>query len=531
MDETNMTSSDQTKVNVNDKTISNENDKTLTGENDKTRTNVKEKTISSSDEETILSPADEEEMGYTEELSMSMSEGSDDIMPHTDEMKGLLSDDDHEADDMNDSRAHEDTIDENISIDLNMKTKMTPGTKQEKIDQAASSQEKTMAVFSLSDITKKLEDEIANIPENYTEHIEPEQMSQVIKDHFRGRSQAEKVKINRNFLKDAEPLNIEKLAVEIKKSPEGLKTGYKDLDSLITIPPNAVTLITSLPGHGKTCFMLNLLANMCRMYTDKHFIYFTYEDAKWEIMLKLINICSTKQFNRKEDQQSNLERWKQEFKQTDIDTLKVKATNEVEYNGLKEFLEISPKIHVIDSGHTLPDLIDSIRSFNKAFDVGGVFIDSFQKIGMDKEKGNLGRRGQLQNISQHLRKAAREVHLPVIMSTQLTAGSKDSPEYDNLTDYNLKETGNPDHNASLVIGLQNYARSKYFGSNVNPDFKSTFYGQPLEKAKPMPDNFKDMMQKTILLTKVMSNKTGPEPEVELIFYKQLLKIGDFRKDA
>jgi hypothetical protein len=43
----------------------------------------------------------------------------------------------------------------------------------------------------------------------------------------------------------------------------------------------------------------------------------------------------------------------------------------------------------------------------------------------------------------------------------------------------------------------------------------------------MPENLKDMMQKTVILAKVMANKTGPEPEVELLFHKQLLKIEDF----
>ena len=516
MDETKMTSSDETKINVNDKTLS-------TG-NEKTRINPMEQSIAPSHEETKLTPEDEMDSGFTEDIGMSAA--SDDLMPHTDELKGLLTDDGDDED----SRAHEDTIDENISID-NMKTTITPGTAMEEEERAASSQEKTMAIFSLSDITKKLEDEIANIPENYAEHFEPEQMSLVIKDHFSGRSEAEKIKINRNFLKDAEPLNMETLVEEIKKLPDGLQTGYKGLDSQITIPPGAVTLVTSLPGHGKTCFLLNLLANMCRMYRDKHFVFYTYEDAKWEILLKLINICSTKQFNRKDGQQSNLERWKSEFKSTDLQTLKTKAAEEQEYHGLKEFMEIAPRIHIIQSAHTALDLIDSIRSFNQAFTVGGIFIDSFQKIGIANEKVMLKRREQLREISDLLRKAAAEIHLPVMLSAQIAPGPLDIPEYDNLSEHYLQELGSPDHNASLVMGLQNYARSKYIGSHVNREFKSAFYGQALEKAKPMPENFKDMMQKTILLAKVIRNKTGPEPELELIFHKQLLKIGDFQNEA
>ena len=137
----------------------------------------------------------------------------------------------------------------------------------------------------------------------------------------------------------------------------------------------------------------------------------------------------------------------------------------------------------------------------------------------------------MQEISDRLKRAAYETRFPLIVSSPLSPGDANTPEYDDLTESGLKETGSPDRDASLVIGLQNYSRSKFIGSNINPNFKSSFYGQPLPKAEPMPENFKDMMQKTILLAKIITNKIGPEPEVELMFHKQLLKITDFQDDT
>ncbi len=392
------------------------------------------------------------------------------------------------------------------------------------------SQEKNSEIFSITDITRKLESEVANIPEDYKEHIEPEDMSHIIQSYLPGRTDEEKIRINRNFLKDAEPFRLEQLIEDIKKIPDGLLTGFESLDQLITIPPNAVTIIASRPKHGKTCFMLNMLLNMCRQYKEKHFLFYTYEEPKWEIMIKLLNMCGTKQFTQQEGIKSNLDRWKYEFKHTDIETLKKKANNDKEYSeysGLKNFLDISPRIHLISSRHNVIDLVDSIQSFEKAFNVGAVFIDSFQKIQPGDEKNTIKPQPQLQDISDHLRKLANETRFPLIVSAQLTAGPKGSPEYDDLWEENLRGAENPDQNADLIIGLQNYSRSKFIGSNINNNFQSKFYGQPLKKAEPMPENLKDMMQKTIILAKVMTNKTGPEPEVELIFHKELLTISDF----
>jgi replicative DNA helicase len=238
-------------------------------------------------------------------------------------------------------------------------------------------------------------------------------------------------------------------------------------------------------------------------------------------------MCSTKQFSQQGGLKSNLDRWKYELKHTDIKILKKRANEDIEYSGLKNFLDISPRIHLVDTSHNVIDLVDSVKSFNRAFTVGAVFIDSLQKIQPEKEKTTPERHPQLSDISDHLRKMANETRFPLIVSVQLTAGPKGTPEYDDLCEENLKEAGNPDQNADLIIGLQNYARSKFIGSTFNNNFQSNFYGQPLKIYEPMPENLKDMMQKTVILVKVMANKTGPEPEVELLFHKQLFKIDDF----
>jgi KaiC/GvpD/RAD55 family RecA-like ATPase len=411
--------------------------------------------------------------------------------------------------------------------DDSQETILSPGTKaSDKFNESTGTGDRTSILFGISDIQQKLDTEIANIPDEYEEHLEPEQMSHLIKDHYPSRTEAEKIRVNRNFLKDAEPFRLEAMIENIKNSREGLPTGFKSLDHLITIPSNSLTLIVSRPKHGKTCFMLNLLLNMCRLSPGKRFLYYTYEEPKWDVFLKLINMSGVKQFTQRQARQSNLERWEYEFNHFAIEILKEKSNEDIEYSGLKNFLEIAGKVHVIDSNHNCSQLIDSVSSFTKTFDIGAVFIDSLPKIRLEDEKKSMDHRQQLQEISNNLRKLAAEIRVPLILSAPLTTTAKAAPEYDDLAEENLADVGSPDQNASLIIGLQNYARSKFIGSYTNNNFKSQFLDDPLKKAELMPDNFKDMGKKTILLAKVIANKTGPETETELIFHKQLLKITD-----
>lgn len=389
----------------------------------------------------------------------------------------------------------------------------------------SNSQEKTSVMFGLSDIQERLDNELANIPDDYESDLDKNQMSELIQTYFPGRTDEDRMRINRHFLNDAEPLMLERLSEEIKKSPEGLKTGFKSLDARLSILPDGVTLIAAPPRHGKTNFMLNLLVNMCRLYPEKRFIYYTYRELKWETAVRIINLCGSKQFSNREPTQSNLERWKREFKHTELAELKEKADKDPEYEGLKRFMEISSHINLVDSKYDSSDLVDSIHSFGTAFKLGAVFVDSLPSVLPGKNVTTRQRSTQMEEIINHLTIVSHETRIPIILGVPIT-GDPDIPEYDNLSLEKLREVGNPGQKANLIIGLQDYSRSRFIGSDRNPNFKSTFYGEALKQAQPMPESIKDMMQKTVMLVKVIVNKSGPEPETELIFHKQLLNISD-----
>lgn len=388
------------------------------------------------------------------------------------------------------------------------------------------SHDKTVSVFSIEDITKKLRDEIEEIPEIEADDMDTGQLSGIIENIFPEKSEVERLKINRNFLRDAEPFRIERLMDDIKNRPEGLFTGFAVLDQVFTIPNSAVAIITGPPRHGKSIFILNMLLNMANIYKTHHFLFYTYEEARMDIEIKLINMSGETPFTETEGFQTNIACWKHKFRTKDSSELIDKAKNDPQYSGLKRYVEISQRIHIIDHCYNITDLIDSIRSFGNTFHIGAVFIDCFQKIKTEKRREMLSQGERLQEVSEYLREMAANTRLPFICTTRFSSPGNGMPEYDTLSAENIKELVESEWRANLVIGLQDYARSKFIGSNMNDNFKSKLFDHKLIKAEKIQGTFSNKDSKSVLLVKMLLNMEGLELEEELLIYRPLLKIKD-----
>ena len=157
--------------------------------------------------------------------------------------------------------------------------------------------------------------------------------------------------------------------------------------------------------------------------------------------------------------------------------------------------------------------------------VGCVFIDYLQGIAPEPARVILPRQQQLQEIAYQLKNFAMETAFPVILGVQLGASPRGLPEYDGLSLDFLKEAGDPELVAGLIIALQNYARSEFIGSLHGP-FKSRYLTTPLPKVEKMPETFKDKRAISVLLAKVLANHNGPQPEIELLYNKWMMTVTD-----
>jgi replicative DNA helicase len=427
------------------------------------------------------------------------------------------------------TKAVEDEVTASSDPTLESKKYLTDKTVDNKGDSTTG--DKTLLLFNKTDIQQKLQDELNEVPEIRPEDLQTGYLSKLISKPFSQKTEQERLKINRDFLRDAEPLTLERLKEDIDNAAEKLPTGFPSLDHRVSLPNQKFTLIASRPQHGKTAFMLNMLLNMCQKYPRQHFLYYSYGEPKQDIEIKLINISGEIPFSPQEVEgiTTNFKRWQYEFRNRDIHFLKDKAENAPGYKGLKNFLEISSRVHIIDADYKIIDLLDSIQAFNNTLPVGAVFIDYLQAIRPGKTQLSLPRDQQVQGIAHQLIDICNESRFPLIVGAQLARGEINTPGYDALTLDHLQDLKDAEQTCDLIIGLHNNPTST-FASNLNDQFKSRFYQDTFKKTGSMPESLKDKHTYNVILAKVLVNRGGPLFEVELLYNKRLMKISDFEKE-
>jgi len=288
--------------------------------------------------------------------------------------------------------------------------------------------------------------------------------------------------------KTAGPYTLDLLEEDIAQTRPGLKTGYDSLDRLFLIPQEAITIIGARPSHGKTTLLMNLLLNMARAYTDRSFFFFSYEESRKQIGVKLLNILSGETLERSQNVRA-LEDYLRAGKQDNLGIYEGKE----KYKTLTE----SKRLWIIDEPLYVDELADALAYYRERYNIGAVFIDYIQKI---KIRGRYpSRQVELQRISERILETAKGLSIPIVLGAQL---GRDPQHSDKVRLDNLRESGDIEQDANLVLGLLNPAMEKA------QDEGGLYPGDEVE-----------------LKVTVMKNRNGPvNEERALTFNRPLLTI-------
>lgn len=240
--------------------------------------------------------------------------------------------------------------------------------------------------------------------------------------------------------------DLETLEQDISQSPEGLLTGYPSLNNIIRIPQEAITIIGGRPSHGKTTFLLNLCLNMIADYPDQAFLFFSYEESKRQVGLKVIDILSGDMINETQNLRQ-LENY-----------LRGRSTERhLVEEGKEEFKKIteSKRLWLIDEPYSVDDLANTLAYMKEQHPIGAVFIDYIQKVKINGRYPT--RQVELQKVSERVLEAAKSLSLPIILGAQF---GRDKEHRDKVRLDNLRESGDIEQDANLVIGLYNEAMKK-----------------------------------------------------------------------
>lgn len=300
------------------------------------------------------------------------------------------------------------------------------------------------------------------------------------------------------------PYTTDDLLADLRESGDGFSTGYKSLDEYVTIPTEAITIIAGRPSHGKTTMMLNLLYNLIEQYPDKSFYFFSYEETKAKLAVKFITLIAGVQI----DQYKNTKKIEQYIKTRRVVDWYATGGNERAKKAIDEAMDkynelvSSGRLRIIDEPLEITNLASTIDSLKGK--AGAVFIDYIQKI---RIKGKYqSRQVEIQKISGEILDASKRAGVASILGAQLNRQAGEKTDAKGISLEQLRESGDIEQDANLVLGLYNEDRANY-------------------DKDPTTSREQGSKPETILTVKILKNRDGITNEsVDLTLQSPILKI-------
>jgi replicative DNA helicase len=359
-----------------------------------------------------------------------------------------------------------------------------------------------------------------------------------------------------NYEQD-KPYTYASFLADIQKKPAGLKTGFESLDNHVTIQPASLVFIAGRPSHGKTMTMLNLYRNMIEANPDKAFLFYSYEENKDDILLKIIlgNI-ELEEFGEgsiileKEEGTTFFDKARNHLRkyaltvetQKDgtinaLDNRLNKAFKKVEQwvsEGRLQILDKKAKVEILSSA-----IIERVKASEKP--VAAIFIDYVQKLNTEEERVN--RQQEVQRICQSILNTALDerVNAAIILGAQV---NRDVKSLDSFTLDNMREAGDIEQDANLVLGIWDEQAGKLDSlhqklETINNKIDDTKYGiknEDLAKSEKSKENIENEIKASsntdtrtgkVLKVKVLKNRNGrKDVVVELESYPSRFLIKD-----
>lgn len=284
-----------------------------------------------------------------------------------------------------------------------------------------------------------------NIITNCTESSEPasvllDSAEQMIYDIRQGREVNGLVKIDEVLLDTYDHLN--RISGADKEKYQGAKSGYSDLDSVISgLNKSDLLILAARPGMGKTSFALNIAANVCRRNSDKEVVIFSLEMSKEQLATRMLSAESLVTSDHLIKGNIDEKEWEKLAQGAD------------RMAGMNMYLDDTAGITVVQMKAKLRRLKN----------VGLVIIDYLQLMNSSKRIEN--RVNEISDITRQLKLMAKELNVPVITLSQLSRSVESRPDKRPLLS-DLRESGSIEQDADIVMFLY---RDGYYNKDKAED--------------------------------------------------------------
>ncbi len=283
---------------------------------------------------------------------------------------------------------------------------------------------------------------------------------------------------------DLKPYTFEELERDTTDLEPSLKTEIKNQERSLMIPQSALTIITARPNHGKTSMLMNLCVDLSRKYSEYAFIFCSYEESRLQIAHKIISIMIGKTINvgQSEEMVDNINHVRGYLK---TPPEKRRTTDEVGL-AVEEYKELvnQRRLWIFDKPFYIEELANSLTFMSDKYNIGAVFIDYLQKIKISGTHHS--RQVELQKVCAQLLETANVTGVPIILGAQLKrAGNTSNPDRI-LRAENIRESGDIEQDANMVLGLYNHRVENQTTDNEEDILLKVIKarnGQPGEKFK------------------------------------------------
>jgi replicative DNA helicase len=232
----------------------------------------------------------------------------------------------------------------------------------------------------------------------------------------------------------------------------GIETGFHDLDKITGgFNPGELVVIAARPAMGKTAFVMSMLLHSC-MRMKHPAAYFSLEMSTQQIATRLLS------------QHSGISAEKIRNKKMDTDEFD-------KLNLLTEKINDSPLYLVDEPGLTIQRIRFMANRMKYQYGLDVLIVDYLQLVNVSSTRSHSGNReAEISAITRGLKTLARELDIPVIVTSQLsraveTRGGDKTPI---LSD--LRESGAIEQEADKVLFLY---RGEYYGLEMDCDGNST----------------------------------------------------------
>ena len=256
-----------------------------------------------------------------------------------------------------------------------------------------------------------------------------ENAEKLIYDIRQGRSSTDPVKIGEIITGDVYD-SLQKLSSPDKEKYMGIPTGFTDLDKMIVgLNKSDLILVGARPAMGKTSFILNIARNIA-VKAHKKVLFFSLEMSNEQIAKRVF--ATEARVNSKKMRNGEI--------------------NTTEWQRLAQAAASLNDCELYFDDNAVTSVNDMKAKIRRLKDVDCVFIDYLQLMTGDRRRSD-SRTNEVSDITRALKIMAKELHIPVVVCSQLSRnteirGQKHKPQ---LAD--LRESGSIEQDADIVLML------------------------------------------------------------------------------